>query len=163
MKEVTSHERVAGSKRVVCDAYRSNGTCRRDHNEYDYVDTYGPFASWQGCVEARPYPYNVNDTPASGGTANTGIGFGDPATMFVPMFAPDEPGNHWKVTQDPDEPIAQDLQRREQLVERRSASSTGETRQRNMAKYFMARPIDAPVRRQGAARTTAARPARSRR
>ena len=47
--------------------------------------TYGPFASWQGCVEARPYPYNVDDTPASGGSANTGIGFGDPATMFTTL------------------------------------------------------------------------------
>ena len=74
------------------------------HKEYDYVDTYGPFASWQGCVEARPYPYNTTDAPASGGSNNTGIGFGDPATMFVPMFAPDEPGNRWKLTQDPDEP-----------------------------------------------------------
>ena len=62
MKVVTSHERVDGSERVVCDEYRSNNTCKRSHNEYDYVDTYGPFASWQGCVEARPYPYNVDDT-----------------------------------------------------------------------------------------------------
>ncbi|TIP39183.1 MAG: pilus assembly protein, partial [Mesorhizobium sp.] len=104
MQVVTSHERVAGSKRVVCDEYRFDNTCKRSHNEYDYTDTYGPFASWQGCVEVRPYPYNVDDTPASGGPNNTGIGVGDPATMFVPMFAPDEPGNHWYVTQDPDEP-----------------------------------------------------------
>ena len=67
MKVVTSHERVAGSERVVCDEYRSNHTCKRSHKEYDYVDTYGPFASWQGCVEARPYPYNTTDAPASGG------------------------------------------------------------------------------------------------
>ena len=73
MKVVTSHERVAGSERVVCDEYRSNHTCKRSHKEYDYVDTYGPFASWQGCVEARPYPYNTTDDPASGGSNNTGI------------------------------------------------------------------------------------------
>ncbi|HEY4192076.1 MAG TPA: TadE/TadG family type IV pilus assembly protein [Mesorhizobium sp.] len=45
------------------------------------VYTYDTVASWGGCVEARPSPYDVDDTPASTGT---------PATMFVPMFAPDE-------------------------------------------------------------------------
>lgn len=42
-----------------------------------------PFTSWQGCVESRPYPMNVDDTPAS---------TGNPASLFVPMFAPDEAG-----------------------------------------------------------------------
>lgn len=36
---------------------------------------------WQGCVEMRPYPYALDDTAPS--TAR-------PATLFVPMFAPDE-------------------------------------------------------------------------
>ncbi|WP_186815542.1 MULTISPECIES: pilus assembly protein [unclassified Mesorhizobium] len=150
MKVVTSHERVAGSKRVVCDEYRSNHTCRRSHNEYDYVDTYGPFASWQGCVEVRPYPYNVDDTPASGGPTNTGIGIGDPATMFVPMFAPDEPGNHWKLTQDPDEPDPVTYGAANSWWNDDPSSTTGKTRQSNMAKYFQPRPIDAPVLSKGA-------------
>lgn len=145
MKVVTSHERVAGSERIVCDEYRSNHTCKRSHKEYDYVDTYGPFASWQGCVEARPYPYNVSDAAASGGSANTGIGFGDPATMFVPMFAPDEPGNHWKVTQDPDEPSPAGYSAANSWWNDDPSSNTGKTRQRNMPKYFIARSIDAPV------------------
>lgn len=38
--------------------------------------------SWRGCVEARPAPHDVTDTPPSAS---------DPATLFVPMFAPDEP------------------------------------------------------------------------
>ncbi|WP_248304745.1 pilus assembly protein TadG-related protein [Breoghania sp. L-A4] len=38
--------------------------------------------SWQGCVEARPYPYDVRDTEASDAV---------PETLFVPEFAPDEP------------------------------------------------------------------------
>lgn len=38
--------------------------------------------SWRGCVEARPSPYDVNDTPPSSST---------PATLYVPMFSPDEP------------------------------------------------------------------------
>lgn len=56
--------------------------------------TYASLASWGGCVEARPYPYNVNDTAPTTST---------PATLFVPMFAPDEgysgsgtkPYNNW--------------------------------------------------------------------
>ena len=38
--------------------------------------------AWRGCVEARPAPHDVTDTPPSPS---------DPATLFVPMFAPDEP------------------------------------------------------------------------
>lgn len=38
--------------------------------------------SWRGCVEARPAPYDVNDAQPSSST---------PATLFVPMLAPDEP------------------------------------------------------------------------
>jgi Flp pilus assembly protein TadG len=38
---------------------------------------------WGGCVETRPYPYDVKDTTASVAT---------PDTLIVPMFAPDEPG-----------------------------------------------------------------------
>jgi Flp pilus assembly protein TadG len=36
---------------------------------------------WDGCVEAPPYPYNVNDDPVSIAT---------PSSLIVPMFAPDE-------------------------------------------------------------------------
>jgi hypothetical protein len=39
---------------------------------------------WKGCVEARPYPYNFTLEPPD--PAN-------PDTLFVPYFAPDEPGN----------------------------------------------------------------------
>jgi Flp pilus assembly protein TadG len=145
MKVVTSHERVAGSARVVCDEYYANHTCKRDHKEYDYVDTYGPFASWQGCIEARPYPYNVDDTPASGGSNNTGIGIGDPATMFVPMFAPDEPGGQWKVTQDPDEPKPASYGAANNWWNDDPSSPDGRSRLRNMAKYFQPRSISAPV------------------
>lgn len=145
MKVVTNHERVTNSKRVVCDEYNSNNTCKRSHDEYDYIDSYGPFASWQGCVEARPYPYNVNDAPPSGGSSNTGIGVGDPATMFVPMFAPDEPGNHWKLTQDPDEAMPTTYGAVNSWWNDNPTSSTGQSRLRNMAKYFQPRPIDAPA------------------
>lgn len=141
MKVVTSHERIVGSKRVVCDQYRSNNTCAKSHDEYDYNDTYGPFASWQGCVEVRPYPYNIDDTPASAG---------DPASLFVPMFAPDEPGNHWYVTQDPNEAAPKTYGAANSWWNDDPSSSTGKTRQSNMAKYFMARPMNAPVLAAGA-------------
>jgi Flp pilus assembly protein TadG len=39
--------------------------------------------TWKGCVEARPAPFNLSDAPPT--AAN-------PSTLFVPYFAPDEPG-----------------------------------------------------------------------
>lgn len=39
--------------------------------------------TWAGCVETRPYPLDVQDTTPSAAV---------PASYFVPMFAPDEPG-----------------------------------------------------------------------
>ncbi len=44
----------------------------------------GAAVTWGGCVEARPMPYDATDDAASTGT---------PSTLFVPMFAPDEPDN----------------------------------------------------------------------
>lgn len=38
--------------------------------------------SWGGCVEARPIPYDVDDTEPDNS---------NPATLFVPYLAPDEP------------------------------------------------------------------------
>jgi len=37
---------------------------------------------WGGCIESRPYPYDVQDTAPSSGNQ---------ATMFVPYFSPDTP------------------------------------------------------------------------
>jgi len=42
--------------------------------------------AWEGCVEARPYPYDITDDAAT--TAN-------PATLFVPWFYPDNYYNDW--------------------------------------------------------------------
>jgi Flp pilus assembly protein TadG len=94
----------------VCVRYRSNGTCRTWEDQGDYTYSYSPYASWGGCVEARPYPYNVDDTTPSTAT---------PATLFVPMFAPDETdrkdawnrganGNWWSdVTSSSDDAVRQ--------------------------------------------------------
>ncbi|MGN6465800.1 MAG: pilus assembly protein TadG-related protein [Rhizobiaceae bacterium] len=51
---------------------------------YTQVPNYGSYASWAGCVEQRPSPYDVNDAAPDRST---------PATLFVPMFAPDETDN----------------------------------------------------------------------
>jgi Flp pilus assembly protein TadG len=151
MTVVTSHERVEGTRRFVCDSYRSNNTCQLWHYDYDYIDTYGPFASWQGCVEARPYPYNVNDAPAAGGSNNTGIGVGDPATMFIPMFAQDEPGDHWKQNYDnQNEPTPSKPTTANSWWNDDPSSSGGAAKQRNMAKYFAVRPNQAPALAKGA-------------
>ncbi|MFG1420698.1 TadE/TadG family type IV pilus assembly protein [Roseixanthobacter liquoris] len=40
---------------------------------------------WAGCVEGRPIPYDVQETPPSTAT---------PATLFVPYFAVDEPDSN---------------------------------------------------------------------
>ena len=98
------HQPRAGRRQqgIVCTKYRSNDTCRDSHwriRLQRHIRTASP--AGRAASRSRPYPYNVNDAPASGGPNNTGIGFGDPATMFVPMFAPDEPGDRWDVTQDP--------------------------------------------------------------
>ncbi|MEO1198787.1 MAG: TadE/TadG family type IV pilus assembly protein [Pseudomonadota bacterium] len=45
--------------------------------------------SWGGCVEARPYPLDVLDTPPGSSVSGGTGGNGD--TLFVPLFAPDEP------------------------------------------------------------------------
>ncbi len=52
-------------------------------NAFDLLDDMNN-ASWGGCVEMRPQPYDVSDdTPT---TANS-------STLFVPMFSPDAPDN----------------------------------------------------------------------
>lgn len=48
-------------------------------NLFDWTET-----TWKGCVEARPAPYNIDLTAPDSS---------DPNTLFVPYFAPDEPGN----------------------------------------------------------------------
>ncbi len=51
------------------------------HNRFALY-TLLPNVSWAGCVENRPYPFDVNDAVPT---------LSDPRSLFVPMFAPDEP------------------------------------------------------------------------
>lgn len=66
------------SSNTSCTGSGRNQTCTTTTTPA----TYGSVASWGGCVESRPYPHNIQDTAAT--TA---------ATLFVPMFAPDETDN----------------------------------------------------------------------
>lgn len=50
----------------------------------NHIDLFAKLGiEWKGCVEARPAPYNLSDNAPSAS---------DPSTLFVPYFAPDEPG-----------------------------------------------------------------------
>jgi Flp pilus assembly protein TadG len=46
--------------------------------------------TWGGCVQERPAPYDVDDTPPS---TSSNPSVEESKTMFTPMFAPDEPDN----------------------------------------------------------------------
>jgi Flp pilus assembly protein TadG len=85
----TGREEIPGSRQ--CVRWWSSGSCRT--YSWDYTYTTSRFASWQGCVEARPVPYNNDDTTPT--TSN-------PATLFVPMFAPDEAKHLWRLDIDGD-------------------------------------------------------------
>lgn len=86
MLSETGREETPGTGERVCVKKKNNGKC---DSYKDYTYTTSEYASWQGCVEARPYPYNTDDTTPSSGT---------PATLYVPMFAPDEAGHRWRDT-----------------------------------------------------------------
>ena len=144
MRQVDTREWVVTSREYVCTRYRSNGTCREGRWEETghWDETIGAYASWQGCVETRPYPYNVSDA-APGSLDPFGFFTGDPATLFVPMFAPDEPGDRWATEADsnPDNYSASN-----NWWNDGTESSAGQTRLRNMAKYFDVRPYGATAK-----------------
>jgi Flp pilus assembly protein TadG len=141
MKKVESREWVVTSREYVCTEYRSNGTCRRGKwVETGYYDeTIVAYASWQGCVEARPYPYNVNDT-TPGTLDDFDLFTGDPATLFVPMFAPDEPGDRWAT---PSDENPDGFSAANNWWNDGTEDSSGQTRLRNTPKYFDVRPYGA--------------------
>ncbi|MBA3446173.1 MAG: TadE/TadG family protein [Pseudaminobacter sp.] len=145
-QKVVSREFVETSREWVCKAKNSKGKCITYGWKIEgyNLDTPGPFATWQGCVEARPAPYNRNDaTPTSS----------DPATLFVPMFAPDEPGDNWETEADdsPDGFSSANNWWNDGIEN--SGALTGlqnmQKRQKNMTKYFEVRPFDAAPPSQG--------------
>ncbi len=89
-QKITRFSMYNDVKRVSGYTFVKTGTeCARTKNNkcVEYRDVgyndpvYSPYASWKGCVEARPSPYDVDDTAPGSAT---------PATLFVPMYGPDE-------------------------------------------------------------------------
>ncbi|THF58505.1 TadE/TadG family type IV pilus assembly protein [Ollibium composti] len=80
-----------------------------------------PYSSWAGCVEQRPSPYDVNDAPANPS---------NPATMFVPMFAPDQ------VTGDYNDWFLYERNSKKYYWNDISTNSSARVRQAYMPKYF---------------------------
>lgn len=60
---------------------KDNGTVYAGTNRFSLFDKMG--VAWGGCVESRPAPYDVEEAPPTSGNPNT---------LYVPYFAPDEPG-----------------------------------------------------------------------
>jgi Mg-chelatase subunit ChlD len=66
-----------------------NAGINHDEGHTDFTDRFDLYnmmngIGWAGCVEARAYPYDVNDVTPTPAVA---------ATLFQPMFAPDAPDN----------------------------------------------------------------------
>lgn len=68
---------IAGARKQADGTWALNGTKLTRFWLYDRLGV-----NWGGCVEARIAPYDTNNAPASAATPNT---------LYVPMFAPDEP------------------------------------------------------------------------
>jgi Flp pilus assembly protein TadG len=121
IQRITGYTSVKTGTEYKCIKKNWWGGC----NQYGYVDVYedqpvyGSYASWQGCVEARPYPYNVDDTVPSSSS---------PATLFVPMFAPDETDNR----------DSNNRRAENNWWSDGTTSSDNATRQKFMPKYFTA-------------------------
>lgn len=135
----TDREAIPNTSRRVCKTVKTDGSCSSYTTEPEYQYTVAQYTSWQGCVEARPAPYNNDDTPAT--TTN-------PATLFVPMFAPDEPGHLWK---DLDADNLDDLKDTTDYKYKNSwwadwnDDKTASKRQSDMRKYFRVKPLKAPA------------------
>jgi Flp pilus assembly protein TadG len=139
----SGREEIPNSKEYVCTKYRNNGTCKSGYwTEPEYSYTTSQFASWQGCVEARPVPYNNNDaTPSSA----------NPSTLFVPMFAPDEAKHLWRdLNNDGTNDLNGDSFGYSNSWWTDWADKGALERQTDMRKYFRVKPYDSPSAGSGA-------------
>lgn len=75
---------LTDGQREARKAANNNGVANGYPHHFNLFDWSG--TTWKGCVEARPAPYNTSIAPPD---AN------NPNTLFVPYFAPDEPGNRF--------------------------------------------------------------------
>ena len=74
----TAYKSASWMSGVMPTAYGSDIFTNSNTNRFTLLSQMG--VSWQGCVEIRPHPYDVQDTAPSSG-----------ATLYVPFFSPDEP------------------------------------------------------------------------
>lgn len=81
MRRITGYQQV---QRTVCTRTRSDGSCRTWGTVTENVPVLAKATDWAGCVETRPGSLAYNVTPPSSQ---------NPASLFVPMFAPDETDN----------------------------------------------------------------------
>jgi hypothetical protein len=132
----TDREAIPNTSRRVCKRYRY-GACQEYTTEPEYEYSMSQYTSWQGCVEARPAPYNNNDAEAVSS---------NPATLFVPMFAPDEAGHLWRDLNDDNIPDLDDLNYGygNNWWADWDNSDAG-PRQSDMRKYFRVKPYEAPA------------------
>jgi hypothetical protein len=131
MKYVSSREWVSTGQEYVCTkTNKYTGACTQGHwQDTGYYDnTISQYSSWQGCVEERPYPYGDND--AAPDPSN-------PATLFVPMFAPDEPGDRWATATKPN---PSNYGAANNYWNDNESATTGLDREQDMAKYYVVRP-----------------------
>ncbi|MCR4269290.1 pilus assembly protein [Nitratireductor sp. ZSWI3] len=74
-------ENAKATRFSLFDALRRKDCTQRDWYGNCKSWSYTKMPGWAGCVEMRPYPYNLNDEAPNSAR---------PETYFVPMFAPDE-------------------------------------------------------------------------
>ncbi len=97
------------------------------------------FATWSGCVESRPYPYNTTDAAAVATT---------PDTLFVPMFGPDEAGDFNYNASSNDYLVnfsASNSWWNDGWSNNSTNSTNAKSRQRSATKYFTPLPSSASV------------------
>ena len=77
----------------TCSGWGWRRRCETEEIEINHWDLFDELrnADWQGCVEARAIPHDIEDTAPS---------TGNPETLFVPYFAPDEPDNSYYYAND---------------------------------------------------------------
>ena len=138
VKRITGSTFVKTGTEYVCTQRNWWNQCTAGYYRdvgYD-APVYGPYASWAGCVETRPSPYDKTDAAPVAGT---------PATLFVPMFAPDEVGNVWTDQGDYYKTIRTFNSYNSWWDDLSTSTSTTTSdqlkRQRSMVKYFEAAPL----------------------
>lgn len=124
LSRITGTEQVqtGTTTRQHCTGFLWNRSCTTiTEPVYETRKTYAPASSWAGCVETRPGNLAYDVTPPSSQ---------NPASLFVPMFAPDETDlpDGWR-------------RARGDWWDDLTESASNAYRQRFMPKYFEAAPL----------------------